>query len=106
MITGKYMKKVFFCLYIATLLSSPLLLEAALPPFYQSLNEYKALLNSEELAQKLGSAESLRNIERTESGFQIKTTRYILIVDVIHDPQEHPGPIPFHFNFHELREAY
>jgi hypothetical protein len=76
--------------------------EAALPPFYQSLNEYRALLNSPELAKKLGSVESIQEIQRTDSGFIITTTKHTMDVDIIFDPQNHPGPAQFHFFFHDL----
>jgi len=100
------MKRAFLSTILAVLATSPLFVEAALPPFYQSLNEYKALLTSQELAQKLGSAESIRDIERTENGFLVRTTRYMLNVEVVYDPPKQPGPSQFHFVFHDLERFY
>ena len=34
-------------------------LQALLPPFYESVKEYQALLNSKELAEQMGSGESI-----------------------------------------------
>lgn len=75
---------------------------SALPPLYESLNEYKSLLNSQELATKLGSAEGIQDIKRTDKGFQITTHRYNLDVDIVFEPQNFPGPAKFHFIFHDL----
>lgn len=77
---------------------------AALPPVYQSLKEFRALLDSPTLAQDLGSGESIRSIVRDDKGFIIKTTRYTLKVDVIYDPQDHPGPAKFHLSFHNVEK--
>lgn len=75
---------------------------AALPPLYESLNEYKSLLNSQELASKLGSAEGIKDVKRTEKGFLVTANKYTMKVDLIYDAQEHPGPAKFHFVFHDL----
>lgn len=95
--------QLFACFLCLSLFASISSLDAALPPLYATLNEYKSLLNDQELADKLGSAESIRDIKRTESGFIVTGNRYSLHVDLIYEPQNHPGPAKFHFVFHELQ---
>lgn len=75
--------------------------EAALSPYYESMREYKALLDSPELTQQLGSGNAIEDIQRSEKGFLIKTTRQALQVDIVYDPVDHPGPQKFHFQFHQ-----
>lgn len=76
-------------------------IEAALPPLYQSLNEYKALLVNPQLTEKLTSADLIQSIQRESSSFLIKTNKHTLKIDVIYDPQKSPGPAKYHFVFHE-----
>lgn len=92
------MKKLFSLVLTAAAASS---LQAALPPLYESLSEYKSLLGSEELSNKLGSAEGIQDVKRTEKGFRISTMKYHLDVDIVFEPQSHPGPAKFHFIFHD-----
>ena len=76
--------------------------DAALPPFYQNLVEYKTLLNSQELANKFGSAEGILDIKRTEKGFFITGYKHTLTVEIIYDSQDRPGPAKFHLVFQNL----
>lgn len=48
----------FFCLFLFQDLS------AALPPLYDSIAEYEALLNSEEFHETLGATQQIESIER------------------------------------------
>jgi hypothetical protein len=93
------MKKLFGLVLATSALSSSL--QAALPPLYESLSEYKSLLGSEELSNKLGSAEGIQDVKRTEKGFRIATKKYNLDVDIVFEPQSQPGPAKFHFIFHD-----
>ena len=93
------MKKIFGLVLAASALSYSL--QAALPPLYESLSEYKSLLGDEELSNKLGSAEGIQDVKRTEKGFRITTKKYNLDVDIVFEPQSHPGPAKFHFVFHD-----
>lgn len=89
------MKKLIFALIFTTQI------QAALPPLYQSLNEYKALLGNPALAEKLTSADLIESIELKEGGFLIKTNKHTLKVDLVYDPQGMPGPQKFHLVFQE-----
>lgn len=98
----KILLKHFLLWSLACLLTLTTSGNAALSPFYESLSEYQSLLKSQELTNKLGSAEGIRDIKRTDKGFIITTYQSTLNVDLIYDPQEHPGPAKFHFVFHEV----
>lgn len=78
-------------------------INAALPPLYESLVEYKSLLSSRELVDKFGSTEGILDIKRTDKGFVITGYKNTLLIDLVYDPQEHPGPAKFHFVFHDLQ---
>ena len=65
--------------------------EALLPPFFESLKEYSCLLNSPELSARLGSADMLRDIERTDTGFLITSLHHTLKVDVVYDTEKGQG---------------
>lgn len=96
------MRKSLIITLFTAAVSFTALANAALPPLYESLSEYKSLLGSKELAEKLGSAEGIQEVKRTEQGFQITTHRYNLNVDIVFEPQGYPGPAKFHFIFHDL----
>lgn len=79
--------------------------EALLPPLYESIREYKSLLEDSELSNRLDSADSIQSIERQEDRFFIKTsTGKRLEVQVVFDAQEMPGPAKFHFKFIDKEE--
>ena len=75
--------------------------EALLPPLFDSISAYKELINSAELSRKLDVSESILDIERTDSGFLIITNKSTLIVDLIRQPQNQPGPAKYKLEFHE-----
>lgn len=72
---------------------------AVLPPFYQSVTEYEKLLKDPQLEKALGSGQIIEGIDRTESGFVIKGNRSEVHVQIVYEPQNHPGPAKFHFIF-------
>lgn len=72
---------------------------ALLPPLYQSVKEYKALLNDPRLEKNLSSGELIQNIERTETGFEVTTNKQVLKVAVIYKKQRMPGPAEFQLEF-------
>lgn len=93
------MKKFCFCLIGCLLATSPMF--ALLPPLYSSLEEYRQLLNSKELITRLESGQAILSIEKVEGGFEVKTPKYSMRVDIIPLPQSHPGPAQFHLEFHQ-----
>ena len=86
-------------LFFLSLITSSLF--GALPPLSQSLKETQALLADPRFYHSLGSAESIREIIRTESGFLVLTQHYALPVEVVHSPKDSKmvGPIPFELKF-------
>jgi hypothetical protein len=71
----------------------------ALPPFYETRNEFKALIDSAELESLLGSGEGIWEIKRNEENFLITSTKYTLAVKVIYEHTGLMGPAKFHFEF-------
>jgi hypothetical protein len=93
------MKKIILSLITGFVLISSL--EAALPPLYQSANEIKAILASEEFGQKLQSGELILTIQRSENGYEVLTNHHRLQVDILNVPSNKPGPIQFKLKFHD-----
>ena len=97
------MKKLFrYILLSCTLLN--LDLEAALPPFYQSVRELKQIIDSPEVASELGSAEPILDIQRNSAGYLITSLKDSVQVDIVYEAQEMPGPKNFHLIVHEKTE--
>lgn len=90
------MKKwLFFVLMILTA-QAP----ALLPPLYTSLAEFKALIDSPELTQRLESGEVILSIQRTKEGLAVITNKHILLADLEALPSDKPGPAQFKLTFH------
>lgn len=94
------MKKVLFFVLMICFAQ----IEAVLPPLYQTISEYKALLADPQLAQNLDSAEVIQSISLRSEGFLIKTSKRILEVEIVYEPQKMPGPSKFHFVFKKPAE--
>lgn len=92
------MKKIILILISFFAISSTY---AMLPPFYHTLNEIKAILDDERLAQELGSAEGITKIEKVDGGYLLTTYRYQLRVDVNYLPQQLIGRGKFELKFNE-----
>lgn len=90
------MKKILFS---ALLFVSASPLFAALPPFYESVEEYTRLLKDPQLEKALGSGQVIEAIERTSTGFIIKGNHSSVDAKIIYEPQTQPGPAHFHFVF-------
>lgn len=93
------MKKIFTFVFFLLLAGSHV--NALLPPLYESLAEYKALLNNHQFSDKLSSGEQIRDIQKTDKGFIVRTVHHFMVVDVNYEPQDRPGPARFHFVFHD-----
>ena len=77
---------------------------AALPPLAQSTRELQTLLSDSQFYANLGSAELIKNIIRTETGYLILTQHYAMNVDVKYGGKGDPkliGPIHFEFEFQQ-----
>jgi hypothetical protein len=76
---------------------------AALPPLAQGIREYEALLSDPKFYQFLGSAETIRDILRTDHGFLVFTEHYVMKVDVLYRGRDQRliGPAQFELVFEE-----
>lgn len=77
----------------------PMLSFGLLPPLYETLAEFKALINDERLPQALQSGEAITGIQKEDDTFTVTTNKSTLRVKVIHDPTKLMGPGKFHLEF-------
>lgn len=88
-----------------TLATSVLLLgshaEAALPPLYQSLAEFKSIINNPDIEEILVSGELITKIERDDHGYLITTNKHTLQAFIEFQPASKPGPQVFKVRFGE-----
>jgi len=73
----------------------------ALPPFAQSAKEISTLVMDSHLQELMGSAEVIREIMKTDSGYAVMTSTRFLKVDIEYQSAGRPGPVPFVFHFGE-----
>lgn len=88
-----------FCLCLLTCGS----LTAALPPLYQGLKEFDAVLHDPELVKELSAGEVLEGIKKTHTGYEVTTNRSTVQVDVEYLPMQQPGPVQFLLHFHPIQ---
>jgi hypothetical protein len=93
------MKKIFFIL-----LMPALHLSAALPPLYETLAEFKGLLDSPIIKEQLTSADVIETIQRNPKGFVITTNKSILEIETVYEKTAMIGPQKFHFEFYSKRD--
>jgi hypothetical protein len=82
---------------VASLLTSTAF--AALPPLYETLKEFKTLIEDPRLEHSLTSADAIEKIERNEQGFVITTNKRTLIVKIAYEPAMRPGPAKYKLIF-------
>lgn len=70
---------------------------AALPPLHQSVREIKAILESSEVIQKLGSGRTITNINHKRNFYIVTAEDCLLQVDIryVSSPVIEPGPAKF-----------
>jgi hypothetical protein len=74
-----------------------------LPPFYQSLDEIKAIINSDELIENANSAFPILEIKKVQKGYLIITSDYLQLVEINNKDQDKTGPAKFDLFFDEKR---
>lgn len=95
------MKKTMFFLLLT--FSSFHYVSAALPPLYQSIREYEAILNSDELDDYLGSEQVIQVLYSVpKGGYHIVTQDKVLFAEIIYIGNEMAGPLKFEIKFHDL----
>lgn len=69
----------------------------ALPPFYQSAREIKAVLDDASVAEKFGSGKAIEGINKDpqESTYYVASKDCFLAVKVVYGESTQPGPVPF-----------
>lgn len=92
----KHIKRSLSILIFSTF-TLPLPSHAVLPPFYQGAKEITAILNNEDVANKITSGRVLKKIERTEQGWRITANECSLDVLVTYSPNKNGmvGPVEF-----------
>lgn len=72
---------------------------AALPPLYETLKEFKSLINDPRLEENLTSADAIQKIERTDKGFVVTTNKRTMNVGIVYEPALRPGPAKYKLVF-------
>lgn len=90
------MKKKFAFFFFLVSISSSF---AALPPLYQSIKEFKALLDDPKLTKNLSSGEMITEINKVDNDFEITTNKQKMNVRVVYQSQKQPGPAVFKLEF-------
>jgi len=91
------MKTIVLSLFL--LLAQPVF--AALPPLYQSVAEWRELVDSEELTDSFPTSQMITSITAVEKGYIVLTQEYKMLVEVKYLSQSMPGPAQFKLLFHE-----
>ena len=71
----------------------------ALPPLPQSIREIDAILSHDFLKTEDMTPEMIWQIQKTEYGYVLETTHFIIPVEVCYQPQNMPGPVPFNVTY-------
>ncbi|NDE82117.1 MAG: hypothetical protein EB051_00670, partial [Chlamydiia bacterium] len=72
---------------------------AALPPMPQSIREIKSVLDDEFLKSSTMTGQAILELKRTQDGFLIETTDFIIPVYLEKIPQKIMGPIQYRISF-------
>jgi hypothetical protein len=70
-----------------------------MPPLWEDVAQLKAILNAPELGEHADAAAVVEGIDRTDSGWEIRTNKGDVKVRVISEPQAMPGPKKFSLEF-------
>lgn len=89
------MKKFIFVLALMV----PALNQGLLPPLYETLAEFKSLINDDRLPQSLQSGEAIISIKKQEDNFIVTTNKSQLVVRIVHEKTQMIGPAKFHLEF-------
>jgi hypothetical protein len=73
---------------------------AALAPLQESIREINAVLNHPDFAKSLNENGAILMIQHKDNSYIIRTTHQQLVVDVIYQTQNRPGPQAFKLVFH------
>ncbi len=96
------MRKLMAVMSVACVLSPLALAWSALPPLYQNIREYKALIENPQLGQLMHSGEQITSIERTQMGFIVTGTQTQLEVEIVYSSEQSIGPVKFSLVFNQV----
>lgn len=77
----------------------PSMCSSLLPPLYESVAEFKSLINDEQLVKSLDSAEFITDIKKEKNFFLITTNTREIRVEVVYTKNQLMGPAVFHLTF-------
>lgn len=83
----------------ATISLFPFLCFGVLPPLYDSLTQFKSLINDERLPISLDSSEAIVDIRKEDGFFVVTTNKQMLKVKIVREPNQVIGPSKFHLEF-------
>lgn len=89
------MKKILLS-FVVTL---PTLCFGLLPPLYETVGEFKSLINDERLTHVLQSGEAVMSIIRENDSFVITTNKSVLVVKIIPQATKLMGPAKYTLEF-------
>ncbi len=95
LLKGIYMNKNALSLLVLLFFSQAAM--AALPPTAESMRRIKAVMDSHEVYDKLGSVNWIKSVTQTKDGYLLKSDKCSLEVTVTNGPQDPPGligPLP------------
>lgn len=70
-------------------------LQAALPPFYQSVKELDAILHDPGFNGQFTSADYIETIEHVADGWRLTTNKRTVLAKIVHKKSQMPGPLQF-----------
>lgn len=91
----KFSKITFLVLAVVSSYS----LQAALPPLWQSVQEFQGLLKDPQLGECVNSSDTILDIKKVSDGFVIMTRERKIKVRVESFSSGRPGPIQFKYHF-------
>ncbi len=74
---------------------------AILPPLFQSLDEIKSIAQSDEIGKRIPPGQALQSIQKSGSGYLLRTNELQMQVDIKYLPSENLGPKKFSLVFQQ-----
>lgn len=95
----KKFSKLKKCMTVAAFVLVSCNLFAALPPLPQSIREIEAILTDDFLKSPEMTAETIWQIQKTDTGYILETTNFIIPINMIPLPPKNIGPAQFDMQF-------
>ena len=95
----KKFSKLKKCMTFAAFLLVSCNVFAALPPLPQSIREIQAILTDDFLKSEEMTAETIWQIQKTDTGYILETTNFIIPINMLPIPGKKIGPSQFDVQF-------